>query len=100
MSEREAVSEPTMPLTMIPGMGFWSLLQYGIPVLIGGCLLASGRGERQRRVTPQPECDNVAGVIGRASEPAGIASDADGVDAVGCAQLGEGVGEVVADGGR
>lgn len=65
-------------VAMIPGMGFWSLLQYGIPVLIGGCLLASGRGERQQRVTPRAECDNVAGVIRRASAPAGIACDADG----------------------
>ena len=32
-------------VAMVPGMGPSSVLQYGIPVLIGGCLLASARGE-------------------------------------------------------
>jgi hypothetical protein len=35
-------------VAMVPGMGPSSVLQYGIPVLIGGCLLASARGERQQ----------------------------------------------------
>jgi hypothetical protein len=34
-------------VVMVPGLGTSSVLQYGIPVLIGGCLLASARGERQ-----------------------------------------------------
>ncbi len=34
-------------VAMVPGMGPSSVLRYGIPVLIGGCLLASARGERQ-----------------------------------------------------
>jgi uncharacterized membrane protein YphA (DoxX/SURF4 family) len=35
-------------VAMVPGMGPSSVLQYGIPVLIGGCLLVSARGERQQ----------------------------------------------------
>ena len=31
-------------VAMVPGMGAASLLQYGIPVLVGGSLLASARG--------------------------------------------------------
>lgn len=34
-------------VAMVPGLGTSSVLQYGIPVLIGGCLLASARGERR-----------------------------------------------------
>jgi hypothetical protein len=35
-------------VAMIPGMGAASLLQYGIPVLIGGSLITSARGPRPR----------------------------------------------------
>lgn len=48
-------------ITMIPGMGAASLLEYGVPVLIGGSLLASARGtyprpnrDRQRNTVLHP----------------------------------------------
>jgi hypothetical protein len=37
-------------VAMVPGMGAASLLQFGIPVLIGGSLLTSARGARPQRV--------------------------------------------------
>ena len=32
-------------VAMIPGMGAASILEFGVPVLIGGCLVASARGQ-------------------------------------------------------
>jgi len=37
-------------VAMVPGMGATSVLRYAVPVLVGGALVASGRGPR-----PQPE---------------------------------------------
>jgi hypothetical protein len=37
-------------VAMVPGMGATSVLQYAVPVLVGGALVASGRGPR-----PHPE---------------------------------------------
>ncbi|NYH93348.1 MauE/DoxX family redox-associated membrane protein [Actinopolymorpha rutila] len=34
-------------LAMIPGMGSASILEYGLPVLIGGALVSSARGDRR-----------------------------------------------------
>lgn len=36
-------------ITMVPGMGAGSVLQFGVPVLIGGSLLASARGPYPKR---------------------------------------------------
>jgi hypothetical protein len=33
-------------VAMVPGMGAPSVLEYAVPVLIGGALVASGRGAR------------------------------------------------------
>ncbi len=38
-------------VAMVPGMGITSVLQYAVPVLVGGALVASGRGRRPR---PEP----------------------------------------------
>lgn len=40
-------------VTMIPGMGAASVLEYGVPVLIGGALLTSARGDRESARGPQ-----------------------------------------------
>lgn len=40
-------------VTMVPGMGAGSVLEYGVPVLIGGCLLTSARGLNPRRKRKQ-----------------------------------------------
>jgi hypothetical protein len=36
-------------VAMVPGMGAASLLEYAVPVLVGGALVASARGERPSR---------------------------------------------------
>jgi hypothetical protein len=51
-------------VTMIPGMGASSVLEYGVPVLIGGCLLASTRG-------PRPRSSRDVGAAIRADVPSG-----------------------------
>jgi hypothetical protein len=40
-------------VAMVPGMGAASVLEYGVPVLVGGALVASARGSR--RPTPSPQ---------------------------------------------
>lgn len=46
-------------VAMVPGMGAGSVLVYGVPVLVGGCLIASARGARpardQLRRSPRPQ---------------------------------------------
>lgn len=61
-------------VAMIPGMGPSSVLQYGVPVLIGGCLLTSARGDRGQ----PPRSKTRAGGTRSASEPAGLTGNADG----------------------
>ena len=51
-------------IAMIPGMGFGSLLQFGVPVLIGGCLVASARGRRPVSDDRQPRSAVVAAAPG------------------------------------
>jgi hypothetical protein len=40
-------------VAMVPGMGASSVLEYGVPVLVGGALVASGRGSRPLNPSPQ-----------------------------------------------
>jgi hypothetical protein len=42
-------------LAMVPGMGAASVLEYGVPVLVGGALVTSGRGPRPLLPSPQAE---------------------------------------------
>jgi len=42
-------------VAMVPGMGAASVLEYGVPVLVGGALVASGRGSRRPAPSPQAE---------------------------------------------
>jgi hypothetical protein len=50
-------------VAMVPGMGPSSVLEYGVPVIIGGALVASARGTRPRRTDSVAEesCPQVVG---------------------------------------
>lgn len=48
-------------IAMIPGMGATSILEYGVPVLLGGALVSSARGDR--RPTRRQPADTRAGAL-------------------------------------